>query len=423
MNAEKMPISLTNVVIYPSHLYTRKNFTIVTASTATIEIHMSSASRLRSKPSFRRLRQHAPTYLAWLPLAFLTACAVQQPALPPAAQTPVASSAPETVAAAPDSSPVVAPVESATTAAPAEKVAALRAWVGQQHRLYTIAAPLLINNTELCKRNARYLLGLTAKTKYSYSNDYVSAAQSAFGLGEQLRIMNVLPGSGAAQHGIRQGDILLAVENKPLPRGANAEREAGAVVAAAMKGRTGLNLTLQRGGERFTTHVPLTRACAFGIELGNADRVNSYADGHRVMITRGMLNFTQSDEELAYALAKEIAHNMLAQSPRPRTGALIDSLRLVKTDAKGMLIAQKIKPYSPVMDATADKLSLYMLARAGYSIDNALPFWKRLASRYPENIQNGHTALHPATAYRLSVMTEIVQVIKQKQAHKQELVP
>jgi hypothetical protein len=306
-----------------------------------------------------------------------------------------------------------------------EKIAALRTWVEQQNRLYAIAAPLLINNTALCKRNARHLLGFTAKTKYSYSKDFIDAAQLALNLDDRLRVMNVLAGSGAAGSGVQRGDILLEVENKPLPQGPRAEREAAQIIGSAMKDRSSLNLTVLRGDERLAITVPLTQACAFGIELGDTDHVNSYADGYRVLITRGMLDFAQSDEELAYALAKEIAHNVLARSPRPRMGATIDSLRLPKTGMTGTIApaAADIRPYTPVLDATADRLSLYMLARAGYGIDNALRFWKRLASQYPATVQDSHTALHPASAYRFSVMTQVTQNIKAKQKHRRPLMP
>jgi hypothetical protein len=319
-----------------------------------------------------------------------------------------------------------APTRSSAAAAPtvsAEKVAALRTWVNQQHRLYTVAAPLLINNTALCKRNARYLLGMTAKTKHSYSTEFAEAAQAAFGIGEQLRVMNVLPGSGAALSGVQPGDILLAVENKPLPQGPNAERDAGLLIGKVMKDRTSLNLTVMRGAERLAITVPLTQACAFGVELGNADHVNSYADGHRVMITRGMFNFAQSDEELAYAVAKEMAHNVLARAPRPRMGATIDSLRVLKSGPVNLSAAAGIKPYSPVLDATADQLSLYLLARAGYKIDNSLRFWRRLASQYPQTVRHSHTALHPSTTFRFSVMTQVIQRIKTQQAQNKPLVP
>ena len=74
---------------------------------------------------------------------------------------------------------------------------ALRNVTAQQDRLYRLAAPLLVNNAPLCKGNARNLIGFSAKTKYSFSEDYVEAAQS-LGFDERLQVTGVLNNSGAA---------------------------------------------------------------------------------------------------------------------------------------------------------------------------------------------------------------------------------
>jgi beta-barrel assembly-enhancing protease len=187
-----------------------------------------------------------------------------------------------------------------------------------------------------------------------------------------------------------------------------------------------LTLTVMRDGNRLDLQVPLTNACAFSIELGDTDEVNSYADGRRVLITRGMLNFTRSDEELAYVLAKEMAHAILSRSVRPRMKATIDRLRLpgeYRISPAATTTATPLPPYTPVLDATADKLALYLLARAGYSIDNTPGFWTRLAAKYPASVQNSHTALHPSTPYRVSVMTQVVRAIRMKQKNGLPLMP
>jgi beta-barrel assembly-enhancing protease len=365
----------------------------------------------------------------------LAACAGQPlTSLPPQAPQPVIESsisntaAPDTASSqpAPAAEVPVVPPQGAADPAISQKITTLRAWADQENRLYTLAAPLLTSNVALCKQSAHYLLGFTAKTKYSYSNAFIGAAQAGLGLGEQLRVMNVLPGSGAAQSGIQQGDILLAVEDKPLPPGPDAEKKAGLLISDAIKQHSSLTLTVMRNGSRLNLQVPLTNACAFGVELGDTDEVNSYADGRRVLITRGMLNFTRTDEELAYVLAKEIAHNILSRSGRPRMKATIDRLRLpgesrivpVSTATTTLL-----QPYTPVLDATADKLALYLLTRAGYSIDNTPGFWTRLAAKYPASVQNSHTALHPSTPYRVSVMTQVVRAIRMKQKNGLPLMP
>jgi beta-barrel assembly-enhancing protease len=303
----------------------------------------------------------------------------------------------------------------------------LQALVAQQDRLYRVAGPLLVNNHELCKGNARNLLGFTAKNKYSYSAELMPAAQTVLGLQDRLQIMGVLAGSGAASAGVRPGDILLNVEGTPLPAGEKAESEAAAVLAPLVVGRSNVALTALRGGSTMTLNVPLTYACAFGIELGNSDNVVAYSDGHRLLVTRGMLNAMQSDQELAYVMAKEMAHNMLAHANQQRMsatiGGIIDNLALIRPDMSIMAGMAGVRPMPQEFDAMADKLSLYLLARAGYSIDGVVPFWKRMASRYPATVLNGYTALHPSTAYRVAAMEKTVKDIRAKQARKKPLLP
>jgi hypothetical protein len=303
---------------------------------------------------------------------------------------------------------------------------ALKARVGMQERLYRVAAPLLVKNTELCRINARKLLGFTAKNKYSYNPEFASAAASSFGLDERLQIMSVLAGSSAAQTGLRRGDILLAVGDQPLPQGPNAEHLA-AVLLGPLMTKPSVRLSLLRNNAMLTTTVPLTLACAFGIELANADNVNAYTDGHRIMLTRGMVEFTRSDTELAYVIAREMAHSALGHPGKLRMsatlGGIIDTLIHVRPDLSSLGGTAGVKPFSKEVDAAADTLSLYMLVRAGYDIDGAVSFWQRLAEQDPATVLNGYTAIHPSTAYRMGVMEKIVPEVKAKKVNNISLFP
>lgn len=352
------------------------------------------------------------TQLLLVPAALLLAAC----ATPPAPTAPAGTQKfPEPVRA------VVQP------AAPTPEELTLQALVPLQDRLYRIAAPLLVNNAELCKTNARNLLGFTAKNKYSYSPEYVAAAQKSLRLGDRLQVTGVLEGSGAMRAGVQRGDLLLAIENQELPQGENAEREAATVLAPLMTGRSAVKLTVARNGSNVTLTVPLTYACAFGVELGNTDNVTAYADGHRILVTRGMMNALSSDDELAYVLAKEMAHNALAHAKRLRMsatiGGIIDNLTRMQPDMSTMVGLAGVKPVPQDLDAMADRLSVYMLARAGYRIDGVVPFWQRMASQYPPTTLNAYTAMHPATAFRVTSMQRALRDIKVKQTAKKPLLP
>lgn len=302
--------------------------------------------------------------------------------------------------------------------------AALSSLTARQERLYRVAAPLLVSNAVLCKSNARPLLGFTAKNQYSYSADMIDAAKELLGLDERLQVMSVLAGSGAARAGIRHGDILQTVQEQNLPQGPNAESEAAHQLATVVRNVTELQITVLRDGKPLRLQVPLTLACAYSIDLGNADYVNAYSDGRRILVTRGMLDYLQSDAELAVLLAQEIAHNTLrhAQSLQMKgtVAAVIDKLLPLKPDLTSLAGSAGIKTMPVQMDIEADRLALYMLARAGYSAAIAATTWQHLAQN---TAPNSYTALHPWTDERLALLQATTEEIRQKQLAKKPLVP
>lgn len=318
------------------------------------------------------------------------------------------------------------PVTTTTTPTESLQLQTLRMITGQQDRLYRVAAPLLVNNAPLCKGNARNLIGFSAKNKYSFSEDYVDAAQS-LGFDDRLQVTGVLNNSGAARAGLKRGDILAAIEGNAMPQGPNAERQAAAILGPLVSKRTSVKLGLIRAGATTPATVPLTLACGFGIELGNTDNVNAYSDGRRVLVTRGMLNFAKSDTELAYVLAKELAHNALGHPAQQRmnatVGGIIDNMIRITPDVTTLSGSSGVRAMPQEIDAAADTLALYMLARAGYNIDAAGNFWQRLANQYPATVLTAYTAIHPATAYRLAAIEKTTREIKAKQAGNKPLVP
>ena len=116
------------------------------------------------------------------------------------------------------------------TAGPAK----LKQTVEMQDRLDRVGGKLLINNADLCRKQLRNLLGFSVANKYSYSPAMADLAAETYGLGDRLQIMNVIEGSGAQQAGLRRGDVLLNVDNKPAPKGAHAERDTVEILSLSL---------------------------------------------------------------------------------------------------------------------------------------------------------------------------------------------
>ena len=325
--------------------------------------------------------------------------------------------------------PAVSPQDE--TVAPSASALAAQAtltrMIGLQDRLYRVAAPLLINNADLCRNQARNLLGFTAKNKYSYPGFYADAAQAALGYGDQLQVTGVLAGSGAARVGLRPGDGLVSANGQTLPTGANAETAAAAIFGPLVGNRATLMMAIDRNGALQTLNVPVTRACAFRVDLGNSDNINSYADGNRILITRGMINYAQTDDAIAFVMAKDMAHNILGHAGLQRNtateGSIIDSLASVRPDLSMLIGSGGIKPMPAELDAAADRLALYLLVRGGYEIDGAARFWQRLANDYPASVLNDYVANHPGTPQRITAINKTVAEIRAKQAARRPLMP
>jgi hypothetical protein len=365
--------------------------------------------------------------MMYLPSLRRAALGLSAAAVLAACQSPAVRPEPTvTMAPTPDAPRDAVPVLTPEMAANAQLLTGMAAL---QDRLYRVAAPLLIKNADLCKGQARNLLGFTAKNRYSYPGEFNDAAHAAFGMGERLQVTGVLVGSGAAKVGLRVGDGLVAAAGKTLPTGPNALASAGTVFGPIIATKSSLPLTIERSGEDKPRdlNVPVTRACAFAIELGNADSVNAYADGNRIMVTRGLIAFTRTDNELAFVVAKSMAHNMLGhaamQNNAATIGSIIDSLVSVRPDTSMLIGSGGIKAMPVELDVAADRLSLYLLARAGYDIDGAATFWKRLHGTYPPTVLNGYVANHPSTAARVAALDKAEDEIRAKRAAKKPLVP
>jgi len=158
--------------------------------------------------------------------------------------------------------------------------------------------------------------------------------------------------------------------------------------------------------------------------------LNAAADGKRVVITRAMVAFTRNDEELALVLAHEIAHNAMGHIDSKRqnaaTGLLADVALAVLT--RGAYRQSAISnaagaAYSQEFEAEADYVGLYVMANAGYSIQDVPKFWRRMATAYPASIKGSHASTHPSTAYRMVALDEAVKEIDAKNAAHVALAP
>jgi len=148
--------------------------------------------------------------------------------------------------------------------------------------------------------------------------------------------------------------------------------------------QAGTILKLRRTREDLRLHAQAQMACAYNVQLKFSAAVNAYATGRSIIVTTGMMDFTQSDEELALVIGHELAHNTMGH---------------VRKSIQNTILSGFARRYTRPFEAEADYVGLYYMALAGYKLDGVETFWRRLGVRYPKNITGAKS--HPVTPERL----------------------
>jgi predicted Zn-dependent protease len=215
-----------------------------------------------------------------------------------------------------------------------------------------------------------------------------------------------LAANGPAERaGLHLDDILLAIDGRPPPHDAvgrersfaEMERILATLDQAFADGHA--DLLVRRGGERTTIQVAALPGCATRFQVIPGRGLNAKADGRYVQVTSAIAAYVEDDAELAAVLAHELAHNILGHRAR------LDAARV----ARGFLgnfgrNAQLIRE----TEVEADRLSVYLLERAGYDPEAAVRFWSRFG-RQGLNFLGSPT--HPNWRRRIaSFETEIAAI-------------
>jgi hypothetical protein len=222
-------------------------------------------------------------------------------------------------------------------------------------RLSAVAWRLQTANVALC-RDAVALPGFSIETLDQYGIPERAEAAAEFGLNDLPQVSAVVPGSAAAQAGLLRGDVVVAVDGKPTPRGVagrTSYARTGVVEAtlAAALARPPVTLTLANRTVTFSGD----RGCPSIVQLVPGGRLDAVADGHYVQISGVMYEFIQNDSELAFIVAHELAHNIVPEARRA-----------------GNASAQR------KAELAADRAAVAMMARAGFDTGALVPQMERL---------------------------------------------
>lgn len=309
-----------------------------------------------------------------------------------------------------------------------QREVAVQSLMEDRIRLFKVAYPLLTRTHALCGDKTRYLTGLMLGNNDFFGREFRDAAASVYGFTDMIRVLHVVPGSPVEAAAIQANDMPVSVNGWLVPVGAEAMQGVhNKLTEAAAEGKP-VALVMQRGTERRETQIQPVKACDYAVTLSNEDAINAYADGSKVVITRGMMRFAKDDVELSLVVAHELAHNAMSHRTAQTTNYVLGSIFDILAAAYGVNTQGAFgniaaSAYSQDFEAEADYVGLYMMATAGLEIQNAPNFWRRMAAAHPNSIGRNHASSHPSTPHRFISLEEAVKEIKAKQASGAPLQP
>jgi PDZ domain/Peptidase family M48 len=308
------------------------------------------------------------------------------------------------------------PVAGINAAGPDQRLTAL---TRLDDRVARVAWRLSQANADLCPV-VRQSAGWALHAAGQYSPEVRPHAQARFALdGDLPGVLSAPEGSPAELAGLRPGDLIISVNGQPLVAG-GARRAARFEGLAANVARLDAalasgpaDLIVRRDGQTLPFRIQPVRACGYDVQLNPSDDLNARADGRRLFISTALAGFSQSDDELALILGHELAHNVLRHRSWAETGG--EGRTVIEGDCDPALC----RGGDP--ERQADRVGLYLAARAGFDPSVAAPFWRRFGA---SNWRVRYPALAHASAGVRAIRLEAVQAeIAARVAAGQPLTP
>ncbi len=259
-----------------------------------------------------------------------------------------------------------------------------------QMRVATIGYRLASMNRQRCPR-LEPLTGLLLHDLGGYDPAVRQQIASRYGLAG-VGVLGVVPGSAAADAGLRPGDDIRGLDGKPLApvnAGPTASYDGIALftdmlVQRLMHGEVAL--TVMRAGEPLTVTLLRRDGCAARVALLPGRKPDAWSDGRYAAVTQALAE-AAGDDELGFALGHEMAHVVLGHAAEPH-GALT-----------GIGIGGK---RSREREREADRRGVTMSLAAGYREAGAERLLDRLANAHA----SGLSLTHPSVRARIAAIRE-----------------
>jgi predicted Zn-dependent protease len=262
-------------------------------------------------------------------------------------------------------------------------------------------------------------MGARGSSSSDYKNEWRTTANKIFG-GDEYIVTWVAEQGPAAKSGLAVDDRILSINNVEFGASNQQHKKFYAEASRITKNTAPIkSILVKRGDQLLEMDIRLEKICGYPVVLSESGAVNAYADGKRIIITKGMMRFAQQDQELALVVAHELGHNLMGHLDKKKTnhmlGTIIDLAAAANgVSTRGTFANMGARAFSQDFEAEADYVALYYINAAGLPLEGSANFWRQMAAEHPGSIGSNHSASHPATSERFLAISNTIAEINHK---------
>jgi hypothetical protein len=273
-----------------------------------------------------------------------------------------------------------------------------------QMRVKAIGYHIAVANPAACAR-PEMMSGIVSHDLTQYAPSARSAVAQAFSLSDGFGVLQIVPGSAADRAGLKIDDEIIKVGNtivedpsavqQATPSYSREDQFSRILSAELAKGP--IQVTVRRAGQLVRVTLAGQAGCGGDVILSNSSNLNAWSDGRRVMVTTAMMREAANDDELAFVIAHEMAHNILGHSDKQDSLSLLGMLGIGSSRVRHMEI-------------DADSWAVPLMAYAGYAPQGGMTF---LGTARRRLWWNDLSVDHPSFGRRMKIVSAAIARLPQ----------
>ncbi len=281
--------------------------------------------------------------------------------------------------------------------------------------LHQISWPILKENIDICVNKESYSLGVLFATEQDLPEDDSNYFKSLLNKNiesyylEKYKassfpiVVSIAKGGPAYKANLIEKDIILEINKQNTTSFRKKFKKA--LTSSAI-----INFTILRDNKIIEKKIRGIKICNYNVQAIPSASPNAYADGEKVFITLAAIKLARTEDELAFLIGHELAHNIYHYNFTK--GSEANSLAINYLDMPKLKNLDSFFLFSTQSkEIEADIKGVEIAFKAGYSLENVNDYWRRLSVFNPSLISSS-SSVYKSNAFRAIMISKTLNRLK-----------